>query len=112
MKPSKDYYNNIGDQLLKVIVEAAHFSNKTFGDEFERGPEGPINHLKKEVDELLECPLDRHEYADCFLLLVDAYRRAGGNIYDLLKAVEEKIKINKSREWGEPDEYGVINHKK
>jgi hypothetical protein len=110
MKPSKDFYNDIGGQLIKVISEAAKFSNKTFGDEFERGPEGPINHLKKEVNELLESPLDRHEYADCFLLLVDAYRRAGGNIYDMLKAVEEKIEINKNREWGSPDENGIINH--
>ncbi len=69
-----------------------------------------LKHLRHEVGELIAAPYDRMEYADCFMLLVDAYRRAGGNADDLIQASYEKLEICKKRKWGKPDAEGVIRH--
>lgn len=95
----------------KLYVEHAEFSDKTFGKS--RSFYGPLQHLQKEVKELLENPSDDHEYADCLLLLIDAYRRKGGTAHRLLNACFEKLEINKERKWpDQPDENGVFEHVK
>ena len=49
-----------------------------------------------------------HEAADIFLLLSGLCSSLG---IDLEDAVRAKLEINKTREWKEPDEHGVIEHK-
>lgn len=110
MKPKKEYFDDIGGRLVNLVVDHARWSQATFGDDFDKGPEGPIQHLIEEAHELLENPQDRHEAADCFILLLDSYRRAGGNIYDLILAAEEKLEICKNRKWAKPDEKGISRH--
>lgn len=84
-------------EFCKNIKE---FSLKNFGSYAERGPDGPLTHLVDEVQEVLSCPKDRMEYADCFLLLVDAYDRAGlGDLIDLINDSKTKLEINKTRKW-------------
>lgn len=97
--------------LQKLYQEFSDWSQKTFQSDSERGPTGPINHLKKEIEELAANPTDRMEYADCFLLLVDAYRRAGlGDISSLIKDVRAKFEICKERKWGEINKDGFYQH--
>lgn len=110
MKPTKDYYEGLEERLLGLVAEHSNWAQTTFGDDFERGPLSPLHHLKKEVEEVIADPYKRDEYADCFMLLIDAYRRAGGNIYDLIAATEEKLEVCKNRKWGKPDENGVCEH--
>ena len=98
-------HKNSFEQLFQVHAE---FSDKTFGKQ--RSPIGPINHLKREVQELYTTPQDWEEYADCLLLLMDAFRRSGGNAMDLLEAAFKKLEKNKTRTWGEPDSDGVVEH--
>jgi NTP pyrophosphatase (non-canonical NTP hydrolase) len=74
-----------------------------------------LNHLKQEVDELIfdvknNLPSKRKEFADCFILLFCAAETAGMSYDDICDAILEKMNINKQREWGKPDENGVINH--
>lgn len=93
------------DQLFR---EHGEFSIETFGRL--RGPEGPISHLKKEIEELLQNPGDKMEYADCLLLLMDAWRLIGGTSEDMVAAAYQKLQINRKRKWGTPDENGVVEH--
>jgi len=83
------------------------WSDKTFGI---REPKAPLHHLKKEVQEVIEQPYDITEYADCLLLLMDSARIAGFNMDDLYFVAMKKFHINQSREWGKPDENGVVEH--
>ena len=50
------------------------------------------------------------EFADCFILLLDAARKEGLFAKDILKAIVNKMEINKARKWGKPDENGVMEH--
>jgi hypothetical protein len=95
--------------------KAAKFSDKTFGREVP--PTAAIHHLKEEVEELLEClenktnPAD--EFADCFLLLIDAYRKYYGdevNMNTLIDVSSKKLDVNETRKWGKPDKNGVVKH--
>lgn len=96
-------------KLVSILQsDVVTWSNSVFGSE--RGPEACIAHLKKEVDELLASPHDRMEYADCLMLLLDAYWRSGGSAEDLIKAAFQKLEINKARIWGKPDANGVVEH--
>src|SRR5699024_1489712 len=103
-----DEENRIPSQIQRLQDEQGRWSDATFGAN--HGPHGCIAHLAKEVREVAAEPYSRMEYADCLMLLLDAYRRAGGSADDLVAAAFEKLEINKRREWGEPDENGVVEH--
>ncbi len=95
-------------RIQQLQNEIANWSDATFGAK--RPATRPLNHLAKEIRELIEAPEDRMEYADCLILLLDAYRMAGGSADDLIEACYQKLEINKEREWGKPDENGVVEH--
>jgi hypothetical protein len=80
-------------------IYAAHaaWSRKTFGEDHERGPVGPLKHLIKEAEEAMENPSDPHEFADCMFLTMDAARRAGHDVNALLLAMVEKLEILNAR---------------
>ncbi len=95
-------------ELGRFQIEAARWADRTFGEC--RMPDGAIAHLAKEVGELADKPFDDWEYADCLMLLLDAASNAGIGADDLLNTAWEKLAINQQREWGEPDENGVVEH--
>lgn len=70
-------------------------------------PASCIEHLRREVEELLADPTDHLEIADCIFLLADACQRAG---IDLVAALIEKLAIVRARKRGEPDAQGVVEH--
>jgi hypothetical protein len=86
------------------------WSQDTFGLDKDRGPNGPLLHLKKEVDEVLENPTDIVEYADCIFLVYDAARRAGFSYGQLEQACFEKLRINKARTWPKPTSNQPVEH--
>jgi predicted house-cleaning noncanonical NTP pyrophosphatase (MazG superfamily) len=65
--------------------------------------------LQEEVKELIDNPNDEAEWADCFLLLLDAARRKGHSVDDLVKFANAKLEINKARSWKQ-NENGVFKH--
>jgi hypothetical protein len=95
--------------LERLKINIANFSDKTFG--IDRPYTAPLYHLKKEIDETIEDG-DIEEYADMLLLLLDSFRKKHPtkNTLDLLQVSQNKIVICESREWGKPDENGVIEH--
>ena len=89
--------------LTKWLWELSAWSQETFGNDEERGPIGALKHLRKEIDEIIEAPDDRWEYADAFTLIVDAARRAGVPFIMLLNTAIQKLEINKQRDWPKPN---------
>ena len=117
--------------------EIKDFSEDQFGHRTD--PRGPLNHLKLEVIELIDSVNDvdqftpanqffelaqytaakhaeEEEWADCLLLLLDAFRIRHGNDVSFNKLLHfslNKLEIVKKREWSkEPDEDGVFKSKK
>lgn len=104
--------DSIGDTLCSIWDNQKEFSDKTFGTPDVRPPICPLKHLQKEIEEVIREPDAKSEYADCFLLLIDAFRRNGYSLDDFLKAVADKQLVNSKREWLPPDKDGVFLHKK
>ena len=99
--------------LCELIRNSGEWSDETFGDSWSDGAKAGVPsllHLREEVDELIASPGDLEEWADVFLLFLDASRRRRISIHDILEAARVKHEINKSRNWGEPDENGVVHH--
>jgi len=63
------------NNILKInafLKARNEFSGKAFGSPEDRPCKYPLLHLKDEVQELLDNPDDKMEWADCTLLLLDA----------------------------------------
>ncbi|EAS6894216.1 DUF550 domain-containing protein [Salmonella enterica subsp. enterica serovar Give] len=87
-------------QLRNLIRKRhAEWSDSTFGNV---GPVGPLKHLSKEALEAAAEPGDLSEWADMQFLLWDAQRRAGISDGEITAAMEEKLAVNKTRQWPEP----------
>ncbi|WP_394749593.1 dATP/dGTP pyrophosphohydrolase domain-containing protein [Spongiimicrobium salis] len=52
----------------------------------------------------------QREFADCFILLFGAAASDGMTYEEICNCIEEKMQINYSRKWGEPNKNGVVNH--
>lgn len=104
--------------LKEIKEEIRKFSEGAFGKR--KDATGPLNHLKREIDELLDVLgkggwEEEEEWADCLLLLLDAWRIRYGNwiSYDkFIEMADKKLEIAKKREWDKtPDDEGVYSHK-
>jgi phosphoribosyl-ATP pyrophosphohydrolase len=90
------------------------WSRVTFGEE--RGPDGPLNHLRREIDEVIEAVAEGRrldaieEYADCYLLLLDSLSRYGVTIAEVAQEAERKLEKNKARKWAPLNEQGFSEH--
>ena len=95
-------------EFQRFQIEAHRWADSVFGEL--RPPDGAVAHLLKEVGELSDHPYDDMEYADCLMLILDAASNAGIGADNLLNTCWEKLSINRAREWGKPDENGVVEH--
>lgn len=105
--------STVGRRLEQLVIQHAAWSQATFGTDKVRGPEGPIEHLIEEIHELQLHPRSLREYADVFLLLLDALRRSQYTIMQLIYVSEEKLKENQAREWPPIDPANMrrkVNH--
>ena len=99
------------EKLNKFVADRNKFSIQTFGTIEQRNHVGPLMHLKKEIEEVINAPNDRLEWADCFLLLLDAAFRNGYSMQDLIDFGIEKLEINKKRTWTKNKD-GTFSHVK
>lgn len=96
--------------IQKFATDLAAWADANFPNS---GPTRCIDHLAEEVEEIKAAPHDRMEYADAFMLLLDAYRRAGlGTVDDLIRDASIKLEECKKRVWLPPDSAGIIRHQK
>jgi hypothetical protein len=87
----------ISDFIASAWSDIEDWSDRTFGHPVARGPIGPLKHLQKEAGEAITNPGDHSEYADCLILTLDAARRAGLTLEDLMVATIHKMEANRSR---------------
>jgi NTP pyrophosphatase (non-canonical NTP hydrolase) len=76
-----------------------------------------IAHLRQEIEELADDiknnnPNQNLEFADCFILLFGAANSAGMSYQKIIESINQKMEINYHRQWGKPNEDGVVNHVK
>lgn len=95
---------------MQDLMDAAHeWSSTNFGYWADRCPnpiEQIIEHLKEEVKELADSPHDWQEIADVYMLLADLVKCQGGDADDLLDWTEDKLEINKKRNWSRNEDGG------
>jgi hypothetical protein len=99
-----------GDQFEAVT----EWQRETFG---KATALSKLHHLKEEVEELISDIENgreekRFEFADCFILLFGAASSDGMSYDDCCDCIDDKFDILKDREWGNPDENGVVKHVK
>lgn len=100
----------LGEKLSCLAKDQSEWSQATFGTDQERGPLGALRHLEKEAVETQAAPYDIEEYADCFLLILDAARRAGISPLQLIEAAQHKMVINRQRTWPRPVDDFPVEH--
>ena len=83
--------------IQTFINDLSIWSDNTFGKD--RDFKGPLNHLKLEIEEVIESEGKISEFIDCFMLLLDSFRKVGGNEEILLQGLKNKLDINKLRKW-------------
>ena len=105
------------DKLQRLIREHARWSQETFGHDDLRGPIGPLSHLEKEIHEIKDAVAEDFseekvglEFADAFLLFLDASRRAGYSFEDIMNYSHRKMRINKHRKWPTPTSDAPVEH--
>lgn len=108
--PESDNNALLGERLLALAKDQSDWSQSTFGTDQERGPLGALRHLEKEARETQAAPGDIEEYADCFLLILDAARRAGISPLQLIEAAQRKMVINRQRTWPRPVDDQPVEH--
>ena len=126
-------YMELAEKLHELVRDQAEWSQATFGTDEIRGPFGALRHLELEAREAWDAAMKvkaaqvnpgesgnlpaaksalKVELADCFLLLLDASRRAGVKPMQLIEAAQEKMKVNRARTWPVPADDGPIEHLK
>lgn len=99
--------------LVEHLERQRNFSLKTFGPG--KREQGVVNHIRKELNEILEKPDDLEEWIDVVLLALDGAWRTGATSEEIAEMVRFKQSKNEKRNW--PDwrtmnESDPIEHKK
>lgn len=92
--------------MRKFFEAMIDWSTETFGPAKQRGPKGPLLHLRKEVEEALRelrkdptSPRYVSELADLQFLVFDAVHRSGLDYEGFKSALWAKLAVNEAREW-------------
>lgn len=108
--------NSIAKQALDLQYPAPVVNLEAFQNEVSewaaatfpgQTPGSKASHLHDEATELMDAPGDPEEQADIFILLLSLAHMHGYNLYE---EAQKKMKINRARVWGKPDERGVVHH--
>lgn len=102
-----------GKDVQVLTNEIVEWATQTFGER-QQSVIPVVNHLKKEVDELLEALKSggdyKDEFADCFMLLLESANSKKINVNELVNLTRSKLEKNKKRKWGLPNSDGIIEH--
>jgi len=84
------------EDLQVLITDHHRWAESTFAGETSQEK---ILKLKKEADEVAADPTDLVEYADVGLLLLQILTRHGFTVEQWATAMENKSRINRTRQW-------------
>ena len=83
--------------LVEHIERQRKFSEETFGPGLRT--EGVVNHIRKELNEILDDPKDLYEWIDVIILALDGAWRTGATSEEIVEAIKNKQTINENRNW-------------
>jgi Protein of unknown function (DUF550) len=83
--------------LVSYIERQREFSQKAFGPGTRL--HGVLDHMAKEMIEVVDSPQDPFEWADLIILAIDGAWRQGITPEDLASALSVKQEINRDRKW-------------
>lgn len=73
-------------------------------------PASVVEHLRREVNELIADPTNTSELADVIFLAVGLAYELDIDIDGLARIVADKLAVNRARQWQAPDAQGVVEH--
>ena len=86
-----------------ISIDEAHLLNQRMWSEKTFGPgkrtKGIVDHISKELKEILEDPEDLKEWVDVIILAFDGAWRAGYTPYQILMGIKLKQLENEKRLW-------------
>ena len=93
------YMNNQPDMAItgEFVDLVKNWSIKAFGPG--QRTQGILDHIKKEVKEVEENPLDLEEWIDIMLLAMNGAQRLGYTGYDIIDCLQSKVLKNCKRTW-------------
>lgn len=97
--------------LIHHLYRQRDFSHDTFGPG--QRTKGTLNHIRKELNEIEQAPLDLEEWIDVVILAFDGAWRAGHAPEMIARALLLKQTKNEKRtwpNWRDYDEDAVIEH--
>lgn len=84
-------------------IDAAHIDRQRAFSEATYGPgrrtEGVVDHIRKELVEVLEDPDDLKEWVDVIILGLDGAWRTGATSQEIIDAIKAKQAKNEARTW-------------
>lgn len=95
--------------LIHFQIEVGGWAEETFPQSTE---ESCSEHLRREIREFRQSGdtregYDAEELADCFLIILHLAHKLNISLEEVARAKFEK---NKTRTWGKPDAFGVVEH--
>ena len=96
------------ETIETYFVRQSKWSRETFGP----GPrtKGIVEHIRKELEEVLENPYDLGEWIDLPMLAMDGFWRHGGKPEDILAHLNAKQRKNFARQWYKPRDDRAVEH--
>jgi hypothetical protein len=88
------------DALTAYLTRQWEWSARTFGPG--KRTKGVVEHIRKELTEVLAKPHDLSEWIDVIILAMDGYWRHGGKVDQLLADLQAKQDKNFARKWPTP----------
>lgn len=83
-------------------IDAAHLAHQREWSEATFGPQtcrGVIDHIRKELTEIEQDPLDVGEWVDVIILAFDGALRSGAEPQEIIDAIKAKQAKNEARTW-------------
>lgn len=96
LRDAKEVINK-GFDLASHLTNQIEWSRKTFGPGDRRN--GIVEHIGKELNEILESSGDLEEWIDVVILALDGAWRAGNSPEQIIKALVSKQAKNEGRNW-------------
>jgi len=93
----------VGYPDLSPAINEAHIERQRAWSLATFGPGsrllGVTDHIRKELDEVVECDGDLSEWVDVIILALDGAWRSGAEPHEIIAAVKAKQARNEARTW-------------
>ena len=96
------------EPFIEYFVRQSEWSANTFGHGTRT--QGIVEHIRKELDEVLAKPHDLEEWIDLTMLAMDGFWRHGGDPRAIVDHLQAKQAKNFARKWHKPEDGRAVEH--